>query len=311
MKDFIDSFRNTLDERLGNPFTGSFILAWCAWNYKLILVLFSASKAQVKLSIVSGVLYPSYWHVGVFWLLAPTVTALLYVFAYPHPSRFMANYALKQKKLQNESRQKIYDETPLTIEESREIRRGVREGSKALEDEVLRQEKLIKELRDSEARLSRDVTQQTVDVARLEREKESAESEVDQKKTMIADLQAEVAKLAKLEADAGLQLKTLTSGKEALADEIARLKDAYRVEYDIRLKMSAELASMEAKNSMLAEESKDLKRRIENAVVSDQRSKLLLERARDGLAKIHNETVLIPESKASVLNLLRILKSAN
>lgn len=57
--------------------------------------------------------------------LYPLFTTILIIFLYPYPAKYVYEFWRKRQKELKEIRQKIEDETPLTIEESRKIRKQV------------------------------------------------------------------------------------------------------------------------------------------------------------------------------------------
>lgn len=146
-REAFESFSSSLSERLVNPFTGSFLLSWPFWNYKLVLIVFSDSKVQVKISLISSIAY-SNWHTALFLgLIAPALTALAYIYWYPLPTRWFVRHSLEQKKKLNSLRQEVDEETLLTKEESDRLRRKYNLGARALEEELEEKNTLIKEMR--------------------------------------------------------------------------------------------------------------------------------------------------------------------
>lgn len=120
-----------LYERVSSPLLGSFLIAWCGWNYKFVLVLISSMEAEKKLAYINANLYPSIWDRVLEGFTYPLVTSLVLIFAYPWPARWIFSYSRKQqlklKKLQYE----IDEDTPLNMEDARELRRS---NSKIVED---------------------------------------------------------------------------------------------------------------------------------------------------------------------------------
>ncbi|WP_454252724.1 hypothetical protein [Pseudomonas sp. Marseille-Q7302] len=120
-----------LYERVSSPLLGSFLIAWCGWNYKFVLVLISSMEAEKKLAYINANLYPSIWDKVLEGFTYPLVTSLVLIFAYPWPARWIFSYSRKQqlrlKKLQYE----IDEDTPLNMEDARELRRS---NSKIVED---------------------------------------------------------------------------------------------------------------------------------------------------------------------------------
>lgn len=120
--DFWTSLKASLYERTTSPLFGALALSWLAWNYRLLFVLFSGESVTERFALIDEVLYPDLL-TRVTWLLVlPTVTAFLVLVIYPHPAKWVFRYwRIRQKELKV-IRQKIEDETPLTVEESRRVR---------------------------------------------------------------------------------------------------------------------------------------------------------------------------------------------
>jgi len=55
-------------------------------------------------------------------IVFPLLTTVLFIFFYPYPARAVFEFTRKQQKRLKEIRQRIEDETPLTVEESKQIR---------------------------------------------------------------------------------------------------------------------------------------------------------------------------------------------
>ncbi|MGP0172350.1 hypothetical protein ACSVIJ_10730 [Pseudomonas sp. NCHU5208] len=121
MRDIFDSIGAAIKDRFTNPLTGTFIVSWLIWNYKLVVILVSDMKPYVKFSYVQNHLYPDSVSVVVWGVLVPLATALIYIIIYPHPSRWVYEYALKQSRENRKIRHRVEDETPLSVEESRKI----------------------------------------------------------------------------------------------------------------------------------------------------------------------------------------------
>lgn len=86
-----------------------------------------------------------YW--GCFGLVFPLATSLLYIFAYPWPAKFVYRYVREEQKKLKEIQTKIDDETPLTIEEARELRKQVRAIVKDHEAEIKEKDDAIAKLK--------------------------------------------------------------------------------------------------------------------------------------------------------------------
>ena len=123
LSDIQNSIKASMYERATSPLFGTFLLSWCIWNYKIIFVLTSSLAVTEKFKYIEDNIYNSLsasLGIGIFF---PLITALLFIFLYPYPSKYIYEYWHKKQKELKEIKQAIDDETPLTIEESRQIRR--------------------------------------------------------------------------------------------------------------------------------------------------------------------------------------------
>ncbi|MFN4160986.1 MAG: hypothetical protein ACK4FW_03240 [Stenotrophomonas sp.] len=109
-------------DRIANPLTGAFVLSWCLWNYRFLMIVLSGEHVVRKIHLIKVMVYPEPWRIIVFGCVLPLATALAYLFLYPRPARFVYRHALKQKKLTLEERRRVEDETVLTVGDSQRLR---------------------------------------------------------------------------------------------------------------------------------------------------------------------------------------------
>jgi predicted DNA-binding transcriptional regulator len=136
LSDLLQSTKETLTERLSSPLLGSFTIAWSLWNYKFLVILFSAESVTRTFELVDTVAFPDVSSVLLRGLLFPLLAALAYVFLYPYPARVIYGFTHRMRKATNRLRQQIEEETLLTVEESRKLR------AQYIELEQLNQEKV-------------------------------------------------------------------------------------------------------------------------------------------------------------------------
>lgn len=130
------SAKAQISERIASPLIGSFALAWCLWNYKFLIILFSNASISQTFGLIDSVVFPTTWSLVLNGVLLPSLTAVIYIFGYPYPARFVYGFTRRRQKEINELRQRIEDETPLTIEESRVIRAEIVQAEKNHQDVV-------------------------------------------------------------------------------------------------------------------------------------------------------------------------------
>jgi hypothetical protein len=120
--DLLKSAKETIAERLSSPLLGGFAAAWCLWNYKFIVILFSAAGVSQTFNLIETVAFPDSRTLVTRGMLYPLLSALLYVFAYPYPARFVYAFTQKRQREVNQIKRQIEGETLLTLEQSRTMR---------------------------------------------------------------------------------------------------------------------------------------------------------------------------------------------
>ena len=124
-EDIVKSIKAALYDRTTSPLFGALAVSWSLWNYKIFVVLFSGMTAPEKLAYIQNSLYGDSWDRALFWVIGPIVTALVFLFLYPYPAKWVFRFWRRRQKELRDIRQEIEDATPLTIEESRRIRRQI------------------------------------------------------------------------------------------------------------------------------------------------------------------------------------------
>lgn len=145
------STKAQISERIASPLIGSFSLSWCLWNYKFLVILFSNASVSQTFSLVDSVAFPTTGSLFINGVLLPALTAVIYIFGYPYPARFVYEFTRRRQKEINEIRQRIEDETLLTIEESRKIRADIVQVEKKHQEEVDRLNIEISRIKDEVA----------------------------------------------------------------------------------------------------------------------------------------------------------------
>lgn len=153
LDDLSKSIKAQLYERVSSPLLASFCLSWVAWNYRFVMVLVSSMPFAEKISYIDTHIFPTYQQVLLQGSLYPLLTALFLIFAYPIPAKYVYEYWRKRQRELKEIQQRIDDETPLSREEAREIRREALKASldydkeiQSKSAEIVRLKELIEEL---------------------------------------------------------------------------------------------------------------------------------------------------------------------
>lgn len=122
VKEFFDAIKGQLSERLANPFTGAFCIAWVIWNFRLLMVFVSEGTYQEKFSYIDTSLYLDWRYWAVRGVVLPTVTAVAYLWAYPRATRWLAEDYRKQQTRANNLMKAAEGAALLSIEDSRALR---------------------------------------------------------------------------------------------------------------------------------------------------------------------------------------------
>lgn len=146
-EDLVEGTKTQIVERLSSPLLGSFVIAWSGWNYRFFVILFSDASVSKTFEMIDQIAFASWWAYLGHGLLFPLLTALAYVFFYPHPANYVYGYTLKRKRASNALRQSIEEETLLSIEESRSIRTAIASERARLRSEIEGLESENEELR--------------------------------------------------------------------------------------------------------------------------------------------------------------------
>lgn len=123
--DIIKSIKANLYERATSPLFGTFVVAWCVCNYKFLVVLVSSMPVASKFEYIETDVYTTAWVFFLKGVVCPLIATVFFIFIYPIPAKFVYEFWRKRQKELKEIKQKIEDETPLTLEESRKIRNEI------------------------------------------------------------------------------------------------------------------------------------------------------------------------------------------
>lgn len=151
--DLAKSVKAQLHERVSSPLLASFSISWAAWNYRFILIIASSMPTIDKIAYIDNHLFPNLTDVALRGVLYPLLTALGLIFLYPIPARHVYQHWRQRQKELKEIQQQIDDETPLTNEEARQLRRDALavsleydRGLQSKEAEIMRLKELIEEM---------------------------------------------------------------------------------------------------------------------------------------------------------------------
>ena len=148
LDDLTKTVKAQLYERASSPLLASFALAWAAWNYRFVIVLVSSMTAHEKFQYIDNHLYQGFGEIALRGALYPLLTSLLLIFVYPIPAKYVYEYWRKRHRELKEIQQRIDDETPLTKEDAREIRREAIKATTEYERELERRGAEVGRLKD-------------------------------------------------------------------------------------------------------------------------------------------------------------------
>jgi hypothetical protein len=149
LEEIIASAKEQAAERLASPLIGSFAVSWCLWNYKFLVILFSAASVSKTFQMIASIAFPDLWSVVMRGMLLPLITAVAYIFVYPYPAKVVYGFTQRRQKEINDMRRQIADETPLTVEESRKLRAEVFAAEEKHQEELDRVNGELTRLRDA------------------------------------------------------------------------------------------------------------------------------------------------------------------
>ncbi len=153
--DLLKTIKAQLYERAVSPLSSIFVLSWCLWNYRFLTVLFSSLSVTEKFSFIESQIFPDWPVYALRGFLYPLSTTILIIFLYPYPAKYVYEFWRKRQKELKEIRQKIEDETPLTIEESRQIRKQVYSLIEEHDEELRKKDAEISKLKETVENLNK------------------------------------------------------------------------------------------------------------------------------------------------------------
>lgn len=204
MKDFLDSLRQQIGDRISSPIFGSFAIAWLIWNHAYLVVLFSDVDAHYRLQLAKQLAYPTAMELWMRTLVYPIASSLGYILLYPWISRVLLSYWDRRQTDLNNRRIAIQGKAVMT-EEMRDalLQRVARERAefrasiRQLEEELETLRKVRPPERDSDA-LIKEIAELSDKLAEAERAAASGKSteKPDARPSIPVDLKKRVADLS-------------------------------------------------------------------------------------------------------------------
>lgn len=145
--EIVKAVRLHLSERLTSPLFGAIAVAWIVWNYRAVLVVLSGEPVLRKFEIIDQLLYPTALSVTLKCVLLPVGTALVYLFIYPFPAKYVYQFTRQKQREILDVRRKIEGETPLTVEDSRRLRNDLAKAEQTYYAELDRKDSELEKLK--------------------------------------------------------------------------------------------------------------------------------------------------------------------
>jgi len=146
MNELVKSFKANLYDKVSSPLFGAFIISWCVWNWRLILIIFSDIPVYEKLSYIDTEIYSDI-KIFICYLIAyPLVSSIAFLVFYPFPARLIFMHWRQQQQKLKEIQQKIDKETLISKEDAELLRIEIYETESKYLKEIERLNIKIKEL---------------------------------------------------------------------------------------------------------------------------------------------------------------------
>ena len=120
LEEFEKSVKATLYDRLASPLIGSYVTAWCIFNYKVILIIFSDLQYTQKSEYIDALFAP-WWNYPVRYGI-PLLWSVFYILFYPWISKKVFRIWQQYIKDKRDIKNKIEGSRLLTLAESEAIR---------------------------------------------------------------------------------------------------------------------------------------------------------------------------------------------
>lgn len=167
LQEITTQIKAQLYDRARSPLWGAFVLAWCAWNFRTLLILFSGDTLELKISILDSIYQTPeiYLTKG---LLYPVLSAVVFIVFYPLFARLAYWHWHNQHVKLKATQQKIEDKTPLTQEEANALRKVSLDQEINFQQQIRSLNELNKELTSREQPLINRIREQDTRLEILE-----------------------------------------------------------------------------------------------------------------------------------------------
>lgn len=137
LNDIATNIKAQLYDRVSSPLLGSFIVSWCLWNWKFLLVLTSGLAVTEKITYIDLNIFNSPSKYILNGLAFPAAITLLIIYIYPIPAKIIYRVTRGHQRDLKGIQQSIDDETPMPLAEARELRQLLRSVQAQHEEELV------------------------------------------------------------------------------------------------------------------------------------------------------------------------------
>lgn len=130
-KDVLASIMGAIKDRLGNPLLGTYVITWCLWNFRVLLVLFGEGEKgwPEKLAYLDRALLTEWWTFPYYGMSMPLLLSLIWLYALPPVLRVFAVHHQKELLKTRTQVLQVQDKMPLSQSEATELRNRSRKES--------------------------------------------------------------------------------------------------------------------------------------------------------------------------------------
>lgn len=100
-----------------------------------------------KVNHIDAVIYPEFWCSLLYLLAGPLATALLFLYIYPIPAKHVYKHFREQQKSLKAIKVAVEEETPLSLDEHKKLRRRISEMESTFYEELTKKDAEIDRLR--------------------------------------------------------------------------------------------------------------------------------------------------------------------
>ncbi len=158
-EDTMKTIKAMLYERISSPLLGTFVLSWCLWNYRFLIIIFSTIPVSDKFNLIDAIIFPSQKIALLKGMAYPLMTTAFFIYVYPYPAKKVYEFWRARQKDLKEARQRIEDEEPLTREEATMIRSEMYRMTKEHQEEITKRDAEIERIRDIYTALNKEKPQ--------------------------------------------------------------------------------------------------------------------------------------------------------